>query len=108
MLEGENYFLMNFLLFQDLTFLEPPPVVPADDSFIRPDDLPHILQTPITDKFSRPLTKMVDDLKNTIEVTPIKPETDIEVKNLSQSLPELFPYINKILEEDKEMKENKK
>ena len=58
-------------------------------------------QTPIIDKFSRPLTKMVDDRKNTIEVTPKKPEADIEEKNLSQSLAELFPDINEVLEEDK-------
>ena len=65
-------------------FFEPPPVVPADDSFIRPDDLPDVPQTPIVDKFSRPLTKMVDDQKNTIEITSKKPEADIEEKNLSQ------------------------
>ena len=88
-------------------FFEPPPVVPADDSFIRPDDLPDVPQTPIIDKFSRPLTKMVDDRKNTIEVTPKKPEADIEEKNLSQSLAELFPDINEVLEEDKKMKETK-
>ena len=58
-------------------------------------------QTPIIDKFSRPLTKMVDDRKNTIEVTPKKPEIDIEEKNLSQSLVELFSDINECLEEDK-------
>ena len=82
-------------------FFEPPPIVPANDSFIRPDDLPDVPQTPIIDKFSRPLTKMVDDRKNTIEVTPKKPEADIEEKNLSQSLAELFPDINEVLEEDK-------
>ena len=38
-------------------FFEPPPVVPAGDSFIRPDDLPDVPQTPIIDKFSKPLTK---------------------------------------------------
>ena len=65
-------------------FCKPPPVVPPDDSFIRPDDLPDVPQTPIIDKFSRPLTKMIDDRKNTIEVTPKKPEEDIEEKNLSQ------------------------
>ena len=53
-----------------------------------------MLQTPAIDKYSRPSTKMVDDQKNTIEVTPIKPEADIEEKNLSQSLVELFPDIN--------------
>ena len=88
-------------------FFEPPPVARADDSFIRPDDLPDVPQTPIIDKFSRPLTKMVDDRKNTIEVTPKKPEADIEEKNLSQSLAELFPDINEVLEEDKKMKETK-
>ena len=71
-------------------FFEPLAVVPADDSFIRPDDLPDVPQTPIIDKFSRPLTKMVDDRKNTIEVTPKKPETDIAEKTLSQPLAELF------------------
>ena len=81
-------------------FFKPPPIFPANDSFIRPDDLPDVLQTPIIDKFSRPLTNMVDDWKNTIEVTPKKPETDIEEKNLSQSLAELFLDINEILEED--------
>ena len=88
-------------------FFEPPPVVPAGDSFIRPSDLPDVPQTPIIDKFSKPLTKMADDRKNTIEVTPKKPEADIEEKNLSQSLAELFPDINEVLEEDKKMKETK-
>ena len=92
MLEGENYFLMNFLL-QDLT-----PVVPADDSFIRSHDLPDVLQTPIIDNFSRPLTKIK---QIPLEVTPKKPETYIEEKNLSQSLAEHFPDINEVLEEDK-------
>ena len=32
-------------------FFEPPPVFPADDNFIRPDDLPDVSQTPIVDKF---------------------------------------------------------
>ena len=82
-------------------FFEPPPVVPADDSFIRPDDLPDVPQTPIIDKISRPLTKMAGDQKNTIEVTPKKSEADIEEKNLSQSLAELFADINEVLEEDK-------
>ena len=90
-----------------LEFLEPPPVVPADGSFIRPDDLPDVRQTPIIDKFSRPLIKMVDDRKNTIEVTPKKPEADIEDKNLSQSFAELFPDINEVPENDKKMKETK-
>ena len=84
-------------------FFEPPPVLPTNDSFISQDDL----QTPIIDKFSRPLTKIVDDRKNTIKVTPKNPETDIEEKNLSQSLAELFPDINEVLEEDKKMKETK-
>ena len=63
-------------------------------------------QTPIIDKFSKPLTKMADDRKNTIEVTPKKPEADIEEKNLSQSLAELFPDINEVLEEDKKNEGN--
>ena len=82
-------------------FFEPPPVVPAEDSFMRPDDLPDVLQTLTIDKFSRSLTKMVDDRKKAIEVTPKQPETDIEEKNLTQSLAERFPYINEVLEEDK-------
>ena len=82
-------------------FFEPPPVVPADDSFIRPGDLPDVPQTPIVGKFSRPLTKVVDDRKNTIEITSKKSEADIEEKNLSQSLAEPFPDINEVLEEDK-------
>ena len=51
-------------------FFKLPPVGPADDNFIRPDDLPDVLRTPIIGKFSRPLTNMVDDRKNIIEVTP--------------------------------------
>ena len=43
---------------------------------------------------------MVDDRKNTIEITSKKPEADIEEKNLSQSSAELFPNINEVLEED--------
>ena len=88
-------------------FFKPPPVAPANDSFIRPDDLPDVPQTPIIDKFSRPLTKMVDDRENTIEVTPKKPEADIEEKISSQSLAELFPDINEFLKKIKKMKETK-
>ena len=62
--------------------------------------MPDVPQTPIIDKFSRPLTKMVDDGKNTIEVTPKKPEADIEDENLSHSLAKLFPDINEVYEED--------
>ena len=43
---------------------------------------------------------MVDYRKNTIEVTHKKPEADIEEKNLSHSLAELFADINEVLEED--------
>ena len=50
---------------------------------------------------------MVDDRKNTIEVTPKKPEADIEEKKLSQLLAEFFPDINEVLEEDKKMKETR-
>ena len=49
---------------------------------------------------------MVDDQKKTIEVAPKKPEVDIEEKNLSQSLAELFPDINEVLEEDKKNEGN--
>ena len=63
--------------------------------------MPDVPQTPIVDKFSRPLTKMVDDRKNTIEITSKKSEADIEKTNLSQSLAELFRDINEVLEEDK-------
>ena len=38
--------------------------------------------------------------KNTIEITPKKPEADIEDKSLSQSLAEIFPDINEVLEKD--------
>ena len=96
---GES-FPDDFPSLPEFEFFKPPPVVPAGDNFIRPDDLPDVPQTPIVDKFSRPLTKMVDDQKNTIEITSKKPEADIEEKNLSQSSAELFPNINEVLEED--------
>ena len=49
---------------------------------------------------------MVDDRKNTIEVSPKKPEADTEEKNLCQSLAKLFPNINEVPEEDKKNEGN--
>ena len=98
--EGGELFPDEFPFHPGPEFFKHPPAVSADDSFIRPGDLPNVPQTPVVDKFSRPLTKIVDDQKNTIEITSKKPEADIEEKNLSQSLAERFPDINEALEED--------
>ena len=72
------------------------PEVTTDDQppppYISPEDLPNIPQTPILDTFARPLTRMVDD--QIIEITPKTQQ--IEEKNLSDSLQELFPDIDKI------------
>ena len=71
---------------------EPPP------PYIDPDNiqLPDVPETPILDEFARPLTRIGEDGK-TIEITPKTQE--IEEKNLSEQLQQLFPDVEKINKE---------
>ena len=55
---------------------------------------------PSIDNFARPLTQIVDDKSNTIEITPKKPAPDINETNLSQQLQEFFPNVNEVIKED--------
>ena len=51
----------------------------------------------MVDNFARPLTKIVDERNNVIQITPKKPQVDIKERNLSE---QLFPDINEVIEED--------
>ena len=48
----------------------------------------------------KPLTRIIDDKSNTIEITPKKPAPNINKKNLSKQLQEIFPNINEVIKED--------
>ena len=50
--------------------------------------------------FARPLTKIVDERNNIIQITPKKPQVDIKERNLSEQLTKIFPDINEVIEED--------
>ena len=65
--------------------------------------LPNILalpSRPSIDKFARPLTRMVDDKANTIEVRPKKATPDTDETNLSEQLQEMFLNVNEVIKED--------
>ena len=62
--------------------------------------LPDVLETPIIpskpliDTFARPITKIIDDQTQTIEITAKKPP--IAENNLSEQLQEIFPDISQV------------
>ena len=55
---------------------------------------------PSIDNFARPLTRIIDDKSNTIEITPKKPDPNINETNLSKQLQEIFPNVNEVIKED--------
>ena len=52
------------------------------------------------DNFARPLTWIIDDKSNTIEITPKKPTPNIDETNLSKQLQEIFPNVTEVIKED--------
>ena len=77
----------------DRDYFLPPPVGPTDNNFIRPtnlDNLPdppqYLPQADLVDTFARPLTKIVDEKDNTIQIALKKPQVDIKERNLSEQL----------------------
>ena len=59
---------------------------------------------PSTDNFARPLTRIVDDKTNTIEITPKISTPNINKKKLSKQLQEVFPNVNEVIKEDSSLK----
>ena len=55
---------------------------------------------PSIDNFARPLTRIIDDKSNTIEITPKKPAPNINKTNLSKQLQKIFPNVNEVVKED--------
>ena len=92
-------------------FIPHPPYSPRETSFLFPDGslsplrnrLPNIAplpSRPSIDNFARPLTRIIDDKSNTIEITPKKPAPNINETNLSKQLWEIFPNVNEVIKED--------
>ena len=95
----------------------PPPVGPFGNNFIKPQlppkrqfspkTKPQLPPKPIIDNFARPLTKIIDDEKNTIQIIPKKKEVGLNETNLSEQLSKIFPNINEVNKQDEEkFKEN--
>ena len=98
-------------------FFPEPPNTPRETSFLFPESLsllrnrlPNIAPLPTrpsSDDFARPLTRIIDDKANTIEVTPIKPTPDINETNLSRQLQEIFPNVNEVIKENSKKSKEK-
>ena len=98
-------------------FFPQPPTTPREASFLFLESLsplrnrlPNIAplpSIPSIDNFARPLTRIIDDKTNTIEITPKKPTPDINETNLSGQLQEIFPNVNEVIKEDSEKSEEK-
>ena len=82
-------------------FIPHPPYSLRETSFLFPDGslsplwnrLPNIAPLPTRpsiDNFARPLTQIIDDKSNTIEITPKKRAPNINKTNLSKQLQEIF------------------
>ena len=54
------------------------------------------------DNFARPLTRIIDEKSNNIEITPKKPTLDINETNWSEQLQEIFPNVNEVIKKDSE------
>ena len=91
-------------------YIPHPPYSPRKTSFLFPESLlplrnrlPNIAPLPSwpsIDNFARPLTRIIDDKSNTIEITPKKPPPNINETNLSKQLHEIFPNVNEVIKED--------
>ena len=88
-------FFHNHQILLETSFLFPELLSPLRNR------LPTITR-PSIDNFERPLTRIIDDKTNTIEVTPKKPTPDINETNLSGQLQEIFPNVTEVIKEDSE------
>ena len=90
----------------------PTNVGPSDINFIKsrlppkPQLLPktklQLPPKPITDNFSRPLTKIIDDEKKTTQIIPKKKEVGFNETNLSEQLRKISPNIDEVNKQDEE------
>ena len=89
-------------------YIPHPPDTPRETSFLFPEGslsllqnrLPNLARLPsrrTIDNFARPLTRIIDEKSNTIEITPKKPTADINETNLSEQLQEIFPNVNEVI-----------
>ena len=67
-----------------------------------PKTKPQLPPKPIIDNFAKPLTKIIDDEKNTIQIIPRKKEVDLNKTNLSEQLSKIFPNIDEVNKLDEE------
>ena len=92
-------------------FIPHPPYSPHEASFLFNDGslsplrnrLPNngpLPSRPSIDNFARPLTRIIDDKSNTVEITPKKPVPKINETNLSKQLQKIFPNVNEVIKED--------
>ena len=92
-------------------FIPHPPYSPHEASFLFPDGslsplrnrLPNnapLPSRPSIDNFARPLTRIIDDKSNTVEITPKKPAPKINETNLSKQLQKIFSNVNEVIKED--------
>ena len=92
-------------------FIPQPPYSIRETSFLFPNGslsplqnrLPNIASLPprpSIDNFARPLTRIIDDKSNTIEITRKKPAPNINKTNLSKQLQKIFPNVNEVVKED--------
>ena len=92
-------------------YIPHPPYSPRETSFLFLDGSLSPLQNrfrniaplparPPIDNFARPLTQIIDDKSNTIEITPKKPTPKINETNLSKQLQEIFPNVTEVIKED--------
>ena len=100
-----------------MIFFPQPTSTPRETSFLFPESLsplrnrlPNIAPVPSRpsiDNFARPLTRIIDDKTNSIEVIPKKPTPDINETNLSGQLQEIFQNGNEVIKEDSEKSKEK-
>ena len=70
----------------------PSPIEPNDNNFLRPAAAPMKADKPnLQDNLKRPMTRLTDKQKNTVEVIPKKDENNSDDTNLSDRLTKLLP-----------------
>ena len=73
----------------------PSPIEPNDNNFLRPAAAPMKADKPnLQDNLKRPMTRLIDKQKNTVEVIPKKDENNSDDTNLSDRLTKLLPNID--------------
>ena len=106
------YQILHLQLLIETIIGRPPPVGPSDINFIKPQlpSKPQFLPKtklqlppkPIIDNFARPLTKIIDNEKNVIQIIPKKEEVGLNEMNLSEQLSKFFPNIDEVNKQDEE------